>query len=145
MKDFDTERHERHAERAALLGDRAFKFGGETFTFYAAVPYEVLRAIAALGDETVDSSGAAVIDGIEATVLALIEDIDGAHDRFREVCRRQTDPVTFFDLNALCTWLIEQQVGRPTAAPSPSTDGRESTSTESTEISSSPPAAVSAV
>jgi hypothetical protein len=138
MKDFDTERKERHAEREATMGDRTFILGGETFSYRATVSYTVLERIAASSEQ----DGAALIRALEEAVIELLE--EGQQDRFLAVIRSTEDPLSFSDLNDLCTWLTEAQVNRPTLAPLPSTAGDAKTSTSSTDDSSSPPAAVSA-
>jgi hypothetical protein len=138
MKDFDTERRERHAAREVEMGDRSFTLGGETFTYRSVVSYTVLEEIAASSDK----DGAELISSLEAAILHLLE--DGQEERFLKAIRSPDDPFTFADLNDLATWLTEVQVGRPTQAPSLSTTGGAATSTPSTDDSSSPPAVVSA-
>jgi hypothetical protein len=138
VKDFDTERKVRHAEREAEMGDRSFVLGGETFTYRAIVSYTVLEKIAASSEK----DGAELIRNLEDAVLDLLE--DGQEERFLAVLRSTTDPLNFSDLNELCTWLTEAQVNRPTLAPLPSTAGDATTSTSSTDDSSSQPAAASA-
>lgn len=137
MRDFDSERHERHEQREKELGDRSFIIGGEHFTYRANARYRVLRDMASI---TSDTEGAVVIDTIEEAVLQLIEEDGDAHARFHALIERANDPITFEDLTALCNWLIEEQFARPTQAPSLSIAGRETTGTPSTDISSSPPA-----
>jgi hypothetical protein len=138
VKDFDSERLQRHAEREAALGERSFLLGGETFSFRPEVTYLVLERIAAIGD----TGGKGIIRDMEAAVLDMLE--DGQEERFLQVVRNTENPVTLGDLNDLCGWLTEQQTVRPTQAPLLSTDGRDSTGTDSTESSSSPPAVASA-
>lgn len=138
MKDFDKERRASHAAREKEMADRSFKLGGETFTYRPFVSYTVLQSIAASGEQ----EGVDLIQSLESAVVALLE--DGQEDRFLAVARSQKDPLTFADLNDLCTWLTEAQVGRPMQAPSPSTDGDAKTSTSSTEDSSSKLAEASA-
>lgn len=139
MKDFDAERRERHAEREARMGDRVFILGGEEFTYRATVSYTVLEYIANSGQ----LDGGDLIANLERGCVDLLE--DGQEARFLKVLRSTEDPLSFSDLNDLCTWLTEAQVGRPTLAPSPSTDGDATTSTSSTDDSSSTLAAASAV
>ena len=136
MKDYDKERAERHAEREKALGDRSFTFGGETFQFEANVSYDVLRNLTS----EVPLAGQAYIDAIEQNVLSLIEDDGDAHKRFLKLCKRRKDPVTFDDLQTLCTGLVEEAFSRPLEASLPSTDGPVTTGTDSTESSSTEPA-----
>lgn len=138
MKDFDSERKARHDEREASMGDRSFILGGQTFHYRATVSYTVLEKIAASSDQ----DGAELIRNLEDAILGLLE--DGQQDGFLAVIRSTEDPLSFADLNDLCTWLTEAQVNRPTLAPLPSTAGDAKTSTSSTDDSSSLPAAASA-
>lgn len=125
MKDFDQERRERNAEREREMGERAFQLGGETFTYRGVVSYTVLERVAG----TSDLDGADLIQSLEQAVVDMLE--DGQEERFLKVVRSTSDPLTFADLNQLCTWLTEAQVRRPTLVPSPSTPGAGSTSTSS--------------
>lgn len=140
MKDLDAERLERHKQREEALGDRGFKWGGETFVFRANPPKEALKSLS--GDE----HGNVAIDALETTVLRLLEDTDDGHARFLKVCgdAAAAVPVTAADLNDLLFWLIQETTGSPTVAPSPYTGGGATTSTVSTGTSSSKRAAVSA-
>jgi hypothetical protein len=135
MKDFDLERAERHAEREKALGDRSFVFGGETFTYAANVSYDVLRNLTS----EVPLAGQAYIDAIETNVVALIEDDGDAHKRFLKLCKRRKDPITFDDLQNLCTGLVEEAFKRPLEVSLPSTDGQQTTGTVLTESSSTEP------
>lgn len=140
-KDFDSERRQRHEEREAGMGDRSFIFGGEQFVYRANVRFDILRAVASVRSTT---EGDVIIETVERAVLGLIEDTDGAHERFVAICQREEDPITWQDLQSLEDWLIAEQVQRPTQAPLPSTPGRETTGTQSTDASSIPPAEASA-
>ena len=132
-KDFDQERRERHAARERGLGDRSFVISGQTFTYKANASYTVLEELSA-SDEM---DGAAMIRAIESAMLDMVD--DAQHDEFLAVLRNKQDPYTFEDLNDLASWLVEEQVKRPTAAPSSSTDGdaNPTTSTSSKDDSSS--------
>lgn len=138
MRDFDSERRERHEEREKALGDRSFKLGGEVFTYRANVAVDVLRA---LTSET-PLTGAAYIDAIQHSCLEMIED-DG-HDRFVKVLERRDDPVTMEDLQAVFTGLVEEAFKRPLEPSSLSSDTESGSGTSSKEISSTEPAVASA-
>lgn len=140
MQDFDVERQERHQERDRLLGDRTFRFGGEEFVYASNVSYDVLRRLTS----DVPLQGEAYISAIEGSVLDLIEDESDAHKRFLKMCKRKKDPITFEDLQTLCTALVELAFSRPTEASLPSGDGREPTGVVSTESKSTEPAVASA-
>ena len=136
MKDFDVERAE-DREEAERERDMTFKLGGEVFRCRLA-SYKVLDELQRVGtDENVS-----LLEGMEAAVMKML--IPEDRERFTAVINSDTDPVTVKDLNDVCIWLTEQQVRRPTEAPLLSTPGRSTTGTESTDSSSSPPAAVSA-
>jgi len=139
MRDFDKERTERHGERERALGDRDITFGGEVFRYESNVSYDVLRRLTS----DVPLQGEAYITAIENSVLDLIEDEGDAHKRFLKLCKRKKDPVTFDDLQTLCTALVELAFSRPTEASLPSGDGRETTGTTSTEPTFSEPAVAS--
>lgn len=130
MRDYDEDRRKRHEEREKLLGDRSFKLGGETFTFKANVSSDVLRRMTG---ESEFLTGASYISAIEESCLDFIEDSGDAHDRFRDLVKRQEDPITMDDLQAVFTGLVEDAFQRPTQAPSLSGDGRETTGPSSTE------------
>jgi len=134
---FDGQQRERQEQRTRELGDRSFTLRGESFVFIPNVGYDVLRRVAELGG---DSSGEDVVTTLEDAVLEMIEEDDNAHERFRALRGLKEFPVTFADLNDIAAWLIGQQVGRPTQAPSSSTDGRDATGTTSTDGSSPVPA-----
>lgn len=140
MMDFDKDQRERQEARERALGDRTFTLRGETFTYIANARFDVLRRVSELGQQ---SDGATIIKTLEDAVLELIEDHDGAHERFRQLCEQTEFPVTFNDLNDVATWLIEQVSSRPTQAPSSSPDTHGANGTTSTDISSSPQEAVS--
>lgn len=138
MKDFDTERHERHAAREQDLGDRSFVLGGVTFTYRAVSSYTVMGDI---GSDK-DMGAAELIGVMEQALLKLIE--PGQEEEFLAAIRSEDDPFSFADLTELVQWLTEAQTDRPTQAPSPSTSGDVATSTALKESSSSEPAVASA-
>lgn len=140
MRDFDQERQELHEQREREVGERQFKFGGETFSYVANVPYDVLRRVSS--DEPL--AGEDFINAIETLVLDMIEDDDGAHKRFLKLATRKKDPITFDDLQMLYRGLVELAFGRPTEASSSSGAGRETTGDTSTENSSTEQAVASA-
>jgi hypothetical protein len=132
VRDFDAERQERHAERERLLGDRQIKIGGEVFTYEANVSYDVLRRLTS----DVPLQGEAYITAIEQSVLDLIVDEDGSHKKFLQMCKRKKDPITFDDLQLLCTSLVEMAFSRPTEASLPSTGSDAESGTSSTDSKS---------
>lgn len=138
MKDFDTERRERHAAREERMGDRAFTLGGETFNYRVTTSYMVLERVM----DTENLEGVDVVRAFESAIVDMLE--PGQEERLLKVLHSTEDPFTFEDLNELCQWLTEAQVARPTLAPSPSGSGEGATETSSTEDSSSKLVEVSA-
>lgn len=134
MKDFDQEREARSG------GDRRLRIGGEEFVRRDGVRPEVLARYEDLQPGTASAEVLKVIDEI---VLAFLEPHDGAHDRYLALRQREDGALTTADLNALVQWLVSEEAGRPTQASSPSTAGRDTTGTPSTDSSSSPVALVS--
>jgi len=134
MYDLDVERIARHRDREEEMGDRQFKFGGETFVYRANPSQASLRP---------DVDGNIMV---EETILRLLEDVDDGHKRFTAICTvESTDyPVTPSDLNDLLRWLIQKINDSPTFASSPYTVGDAPTTTASTAKSSSKAVAESA-
>lgn len=127
MKDFDQVREERRQ------ADRSFKIGGETFVRKVGVRPEVLAEYEKLEETTAATETLELIDGI---VVDLIEDADGGHDRYRALRQREEDPLSLADMQEMVQWLVEEETGRPTQPPSPSTRGPGGTVTTLTGDSS---------
>lgn len=113
MKDFD----EARAERTAA--DRTFKLGGEVFVMKAAVRPEVMVGYESMNPDTPALEALGIIDDM---VVSFLEG-DTAEGRYRAIRARDDDPISMDDLNALVEWLVAEQTGRPTTAPSASTGG----------------------
>ncbi len=111
-----------------LPTDREFTVGGETFHWRDVRP-EVLTSFepSRNGDSPDDDNAAWRL--MDDQILLFIEPAEA--DRWREVRARDTQPVTIAQLNAILLWLMEEQTGRPTQAPSPSASGRTKTSATS--------------
>lgn len=136
MLDFDQAREQRESE---------FKIGGEVFTIRPVRP-EVL-----IEHQEMSGKPEELMPKLDAFILECILDGDngnkGAHERFRAVRERVTDPLTLGDMQSLMQGLVEWQsasieatTGRPTGPSSTSTRGRGATGTSSTDDSSSPAA-----
>lgn len=148
MKDFDIER------RARVAADRKFRIGGEEFVRVEAVRPEAIAEwenFNAFGKTLED-----IFETVDRTVKVLIEpgERGEAHRRWDELRKRTDNPITKTDLigvtepnevtgvmelvrEGLVHWLIAECSGRPTEPPEPSTNGRGSGETQSTEGSSS--------
>jgi hypothetical protein len=130
MRNFDEGRHARRRTEE----ERTFVLHGETFVLRAAVRPEVLNAF----DLISDASGVTeTMKALDEMFVDLIDDRDGAADRYATIRADDTDPITLEDLDDVVKWMIEVVTGRPTSSPSGSTDGREATGTTSTVDSSS--------
>ena len=115
MKDFNT----------LLAQDRQFKVQDQTFVWRDVRP-EVLTAF------DMDANGDdpnSVWKLMDAQILLFLE--EEGHERWAKLRAREESPVTIGQLNALLTWLMEEQTGRPTEAPSPSVSGRGKTAVSS--------------
>jgi hypothetical protein len=67
---------------------------------------------------------------MDAQILLFLEDEE--HERWKVLRKREKEPVTIVQINAILTWLMEEQTGRPTQTPSPSASGRGRTAASST-------------
>ena len=102
-----------------LAQDREFTVAGETFHWRDVRP-EVLTAFEPSETDADDSNAAWRL--MDDQILLFIQKDE--HDRWRELRARDESPVTIAQLNAILLWLMEEQTGRPTQAPSPSASGR---------------------
>jgi len=125
MQDFDLGRQQ----------EREFRIAGETFRCAGGVrPEELLEWVEVRPDT-------APVDALAATDRLIVSFLHGDEiDRWKALRERDTDPITMRDLNELAKWLVANETGRPTEAPSDSSNGRASTGTPSTETSSTEPA-----
>jgi len=112
-----------------LAQDREFTVGGETFHWRDVRP-EVLTAFEPSEPEEngKPDDGAAWRLMDDQILLFITQD---EHARWRELRARDERPVTIAQLNAILLWLMEEQTGRPTEAPSPSAPGRTKTAVTS--------------
>lgn len=134
MKDFDIGRRVRASD------DRlTFKIGGETFTRKASVPPEDMAAWE--DHDPRFSTTVETLAVVDETVFALIEDWDGAHERWRALRERREDALSYGDVLDVVKWLVEEQAARPTELSSDSSNGRTPPGTRSTGVFSLPVAA----
>lgn len=128
MKNFDTDREERR--RAALEAERGFQIGGETFLRAIEVKPDSLAPMDRMRPAKRDATGKVIEAGsgigedvaaIDEVILAMIDPVDGSHERYLALRARDEDILTLEDLRALSEWLLEQTTLRPTLPPSPST------------------------
>lgn len=108
-----------------LSQDREFKVQDQTFTWRDVRP-EVLSSF------TIDTNGDdpnAVWDLMDKQILLFLPAED--QERWKELRAREDAPVTIGQINAVLTWLMEEQTGRPTEPPSPSVPGRGKTAPSS--------------
>lgn len=111
--------------------DREFTINGVVFKWHDVRP-EVLTE---LGEELTQDPNGDTPDPNATWKMAdrqimLFIDSD-QHERWTELRAREQDPVTIGQLNAIVTWLMEEQTGLPTEQPSSSATGRGRTATSS--------------
>lgn len=135
MKDFDQERAERR--NSASQRERSFKFGGEIFAYRGDIAFEAFS-------EFIEDSTTGPTIRLTRLILEAIEDVDGAHDRWKALISRRDDPITMGDVNVLTEWLISEVAGHPTVPPSDSPGSPETPGETSTDDSSSQREPVSA-
>ena len=108
-----------------LAKEREFKVQDKTFTWKDVRP-EVLSSF------EVDTNGDdpnAVWNLMDRQILLFLPESE--HESWTELRARETEPVTIGQMNAVLTWLMEEQTGRPTEPPSPSAPGRGKTAASS--------------
>ena len=138
MKNFDEELwEERESDEA-----RAFVIRGETFYRKKAIRLETLFQAETIDTDESDGGDQAAAEILDRQILRFIEDRDGAHDRYRALREREDDGLGYRHIQDLKRWLIEEETGLPTTAPSASPNGRASSTERSTARSSSPAAKV---
>ena len=108
-----------------LANDRQFKVQDQSFTWRDVRP-EILTEFetGVNGDDP-----NAVWDLMDRQILLFID--TEQHARWKELRAREDAPVTIGQMNAILTWLMEEQTGRPTEQPSPSASGRGKTAVPS--------------
>ena len=108
-----------------LAQDREFKVQDQTFTWKDVRP-EVLTAfeINANGDDP-----SAVWGLMDRQILLFLPPEE--QEKWKKLREDEEKPVTIAQINAILTWLMEEQTGLPTEAPSPSASGRGSTAASS--------------
>jgi hypothetical protein len=133
LKDFDDARRVREQE---TRDERAFTLGGETF--YARM---TVRPEAYMRWDSLDVEAATpteILAVADETIVAMIENVDRASERYYAVRASEDDPVGMKDLTDLIQWLVEVQTGRPTEQPPVSSGSPESDGPTSTDGSSLP-------
>jgi hypothetical protein len=140
-KNFD---EEVRAERFAR--DKTFVIGGETFSYAADFTpeqfSEIVAEYVAMPVATVSAQESArIVDGAIKGFLGADEESE-RWDALRARAGGGAESadelaVTAYDMRQVLLFLIQEQTGRPTEAPSRSGNGRESTGQRSTEPSSS--------
>jgi hypothetical protein len=108
-----------------LAKDREFKVQDQTFKWRDVRP-EVLSSF------EIDVNGDdpnAVWALMDKQILLFLE--NGQQEAWQALRAREENPVTIGQMNAVLTWLMEEQTGRPTEQPSPSEPGRGRTAASS--------------
>ena len=108
-----------------LAAEREFRVQDQTFKWRDVRP-EVLTEFEA--DANGDDPNA-VWSLMDRQILLFLTPED--QERWKELRAREEAPVTIGQMNAVLTWLMEEQTGRPTEQPSPSAPGRGKTAASS--------------
>lgn len=108
-----------------LAQDREFRVQDQTFTWKDVRP-EILTAfeVDVNGDDP--NSVWAMMD---KQILLFLPEAE--QEKWTKLRADDSKPVTIAQMNAILTWLMEEQTGRPTEAPSPSASGPGKTGTSS--------------
>lgn len=100
-----------------LAQEREFRVQDEVFAWKDVRP-EVLSAF----DVNVNGDDPnAVWDLMDRQIVLFLAPEE--QKRWKELRKREDSPVTIGQMNAVLTWLMEEQTGRPTEQPSPSAPG----------------------
>jgi hypothetical protein len=118
--------------------DRDFVIRGQTFTIQRVRP-EVMNEIEQLDRaflEVEEPTYSDVVTLAENRLCLLIDDHNGAVDRWRELRAREEDPVEYGEIMAISRKAFELVSGLPTMPPVASTGGDGTTDSSSTGGSS---------
>lgn len=108
-----------------LAKDREFRVQDQTFTWKDVRP-EVLSAF----DIDVNGNDPNAVWGImDRQILLFLPESE--QEKWKTLREDEDKPVTIGQMNAILTWLMEEQTGRPTEQPSPSDPGRGKTAATS--------------
>ena len=103
--------------------DRTFIIRGETFTLRRCRP----EALAAVVDIEKKFEKAKTFQDVaeihEERLVFMINDQNGAVERWNKIRADEDDPVTYAELTDLSTWAVEQITGLPTMQATPSGAG----------------------
>lgn len=127
MKNFDEER-----QPVRPVEERQFVLRGVTLTVRPRLRPEAMATLEDAGDHV---SSLTVLAEVDKGMRMLLVPED--HDKWEAIRQNDDDPVSLDEMMAVTAWVIEVESGRPTMAPSASTDGRDSTSGSSTAPSPS--------
>lgn len=104
-----------------LADDRTFEVRGEKFEYIDVRP-EVLSAFTPEEEEEgKEPDATAIWRSIDDQIVLFLDEENGKH--WRELRARDDKPVTVAQLNAILTWLVEEQTDRPTKTASDSGSG----------------------
>jgi hypothetical protein len=110
--------------------DLKFEIGGETFQMHTVRPEVIDSWPKKTPSDQTYLQALGLIDGQIKEFLSADD-----HPRWDALRARETDAVTFAQMNDVLTWMVEVQTGRPTQPPSPSADSPGTTEPSSTEES----------
>ncbi len=113
----------RNYDEIAAAEDRSFIIRGEKFTITRGSPElvgkveELQKKFAASDAEGYED----VIEFIEARLLMLIDDQNGAQARWKKL--RETESISYGEIMDASLWAVEVITGLPTMPPAPSPGG----------------------
>lgn len=101
-----------------LEDDLTFILGGETFHMVYVRP----EVLAAWEDDPSDEKAADALKRLDERIKLFLPADE--RDRYDAVRAREDRPISMSQIQALATWAVEVQSGRPTETPSRSAPGR---------------------
>jgi hypothetical protein len=123
----------RNYDEMRAAEDHTFIIRGESFTINRMRP-EVMGEIEALEKDFTESEKTTyqdVVNFAESRLKLLLDDQNGAVDRWDALRAKEEDPVTYGEIMDLSRWAVETITGLPTMPPAPSAPGRGKTAASS--------------
>lgn len=140
-RNFDEDRDRRIAERRARWEeegrDRSFVLGGEVFEYADFIPDSCFMLLMGIGPAMTNKEVWTRVNQALPEMIALGE-TPAERGETLERLGVALAKVEYADVQAAAFWILEEHLGRPTQAPSPSGERRETTGDDSTDSSSSP-------
>lgn len=113
----------RNYDQARDSEDHSFVIRGETFTLKRARPEDLAALIDAEEARTGKEKFSDAFAFAETRLLSLLDDSNGAVDRWQKIRADEANPVTFGEVMDLSNWAVTELTRLPTMQPSPSAAG----------------------